>query len=126
GLHLQGEHDETETDAPLYGDRFNAMMSAIRSYSFLKDAHFCFIKVNFTQNAYEDQINSFRQSYVNNNPDKNSWIEDDAVFPRKIDLPNDIKTNYPSDVPDDEHNSYEFHYNTSKKCFDRFVSLGLM
>lgn len=118
----QGEHDSTETDAPLYAARFADTIEAIRSYGFLANAHISIVRLNFNQNSFEDTVNAAQEAYTVANPSYTSWIEDTATYPRKSDLPLEIRTTYPPTSGDDIHNSYEFHWNVGEAIYEDLVT----
>lgn len=122
----QGEADATDTRADSYSTNFAAFVTAVRSkHTSLATAPLIITKLYFNLNSGETTINNVFTSYVGGNA--NSYLIDPASqvqYPRKIDLPSDIKATYPPIATDDNHDSYQFQIKKGEMIYDKLVEIG--
>lgn len=124
---LQGETDkDVPASLAAYASNFTAFVTAWRAENALfATAPLIIAKLHYELDANEATINAIFDTYAASNP--NVYVIDpgsQVTYPRKVDLPAEIKAAYPPTHIDDNHNSYEFHVKSSELVYAKLVEIG--
>lgn len=127
---LMWHQGETDKDVPAslsaYAANFAAYVTAWRAENALfATAPLIITKLKYDLDANETTINAIFDAYAGSNP--NVYVIDpgsQVTYPRKIDLPAEIKAAYPPTGTDDNHNSYEFQIKKAELVYAKLVEIG--